>query len=114
MQDRRIEVIEMQEDVVLVLADAAAFTDNYDKSLRQLIEDKRKGRAPRVTASGERPSADNVVDLMQALKDSLKASGGSAADKSAAKPAAKSRASKAKAADAPAEAPAKRTARKAG
>lgn len=98
--------------------DAAAFTDNYDKSLRQLIEDKRKGRAPRVTAGGERPSADNVVDLMQALKDSLKASGGSAADKSAAKPAAKPRASKAKAADAPAEAPAKapakRTARKAG
>ena len=95
--------------------DAAAFTDNYDKSLRQLIEDKRKGRAPRVTAGGERPSADNVVDLMQALKDSLKASGGSAADKSAAKPAAKSRASKAKAADdAPAKASAKRNARKAG
>ena len=57
--------------------DAAAFTDNYDKALRALIEDKRKGRAPRVTAEGSgRASADNVVDLMQALKESLKASGG--------------------------------------
>ena len=60
--------------------DAAAFTDNYDKSLRQLIDAKRKGKAPRVAASGERPSADNVVDLMQALRDSLKASGGAKAE----------------------------------
>lgn len=81
--------------------DAAAFTDHYDKALRSLIEDKRKGRAPRVTTEGEsRPSGDNVVDLMQALRESLKASGGSggkagakaapkSAPKAAAKPAAK-------------------------
>ncbi|WP_081962826.1 Ku protein [Paracoccus sanguinis] len=99
--------------------DAAAFTDNYDKSLRALIEDKRKGRAPRVTASGERPSADNVVDLMQALKDSLKASGGAGAGASGGKTAAKKPAArKAKAAadedEKPAKPAAKPRARKAG
>ncbi|WP_299363941.1 Ku protein [uncultured Paracoccus sp.] len=80
--------------------DAAAFTDNYDKALRALIEDKRKGRAPRVSTEGDaRPSGDNVVDLMQALRDSLKASGGASSAKafggasagsSTAKPTAKS------------------------
>ena len=71
--------------------DAAAFTDHYDKALRSLIEDKRKGRAPRVTTEGEsRPSGDNVVDLMQALRDSLKASGGAGDKAPARKPAAKS------------------------
>ena len=30
--------------------DASVYVDHYDQSLRQLIEDKRKGRAPRVTA----------------------------------------------------------------
>lgn len=79
--------------------DAAAFTDNYDKALRALIEDKRKGRAPRVSTEGDaRPSGDNVVDLMQALRDSLKASGGDAA----AKPASRS---SGKAADAKTTAP---------
>ena len=32
--------------------DAAAFHDNFDRALRQLIEGKRKGRAPPVTAAG--------------------------------------------------------------
>ena len=93
--------------------DASAFTDNYDKSLRQLIEAKRKGKAPRVAASGERPSADNVVDLMQALRDSLKASGGGTADKPA-KTASKSRAKSKPAEGSSAKTPAKRTTRKAG
>lgn len=97
--------------------DAAAFTDNFDKALRQLIEDKRKGRAPRVTAAGDRPAADNVVDLMQALRESLKASGGTGAEKggssSGGKTASKSRGKSAKTEEAPAKAPARKTSRKA-
>lgn len=89
--------------------DAAAFHDNFDRALRQLIEDKRKGRAPRVTAGGDKPSSDNVVDLMQALRESLKASGGGAPETEG-----KPSRGKAKSQDAPAKAPAKRPTRKAG
>jgi DNA end-binding protein Ku len=52
-----------------------AFADNYDKALRDLIERKRKNRkTPRATTSDsdEAPRADNVVDLMSALRESLK------------------------------------------
>ena len=51
-----------------------AFRDNYDAALRDLIERKRKNRkTPRAKAGGdEAPSAENVVDLMSALKESLK------------------------------------------
>ena len=68
---------------------AEAFTDHYDQALRALIEEKRKsGKVKRARTSddGDGPSkGTNVVDLMAALKESLKASGG----KTAAKPAAK-------------------------
>jgi len=99
--------------------DASAFSDNFDKALRQLIEDKRRGRAPRVTAAGDRPSADNVVDLMQALRESLKASGGAgdendggSSKKSTTKAAARSGKS-GKAENASAKTPARRPTRKA-
>jgi len=51
-----------------------AFRDNYDAALLDLIERKRKNRkTPRAKAGGdEAPSAENVVDLMSALKESLK------------------------------------------
>ena len=62
-----------------------------------------------MTAGSDKPSSDNVVDLMQALRESLKASGGTAPEKESKAP---SRA-KSKAEDAPAKAPAKRPARKA-
>jgi DNA end-binding protein Ku len=53
-----------------------AFTDSYAKALDELIAAKRANRkTPRVTAAEDRPSADNVVDLMTALKESLKAAG---------------------------------------
>ena len=57
--------------------EADAFTDNYDVALRELIERKRKSRkTPRAKAGeDEAPSADNVVDLMAALKESLKKDG---------------------------------------
>ncbi len=53
-----------------------AFADHYDKALRELIETKRKsGKTPRATTSDEEPArGDNVVDLMAALKESLKKS----------------------------------------
>ncbi|MND87832.1 hypothetical protein D3C80_798400 [compost metagenome] len=37
MQDRRIKVVEMQEDVILVLADAAAFTDFHRHAARHHV-----------------------------------------------------------------------------
>lgn len=54
---------------------ADAFTDNYDAALRKLIESKRKSKkTPRATvADDEGPRrGENVVDLMDALKESLK------------------------------------------
>lgn len=77
--------------------DAEAFRDHYDKALRELIEAKRKNRkTPRAKAGDDdsRPSGGNVVDLMSALKDSLKKDGGKAkapAKKPARKPRAKSK-----------------------
>ena len=59
--------------------DATAFEDSYDAALRDLIERKRKNRkTPRARASDDAAPqrGDNVVDLMGALKASLKASGG--------------------------------------
>lgn len=71
---------------------AEAFKDHYDKALRDLIEAKRKNRkTPRAKAEDEtRPSGENVVDLMSALKESLKKDGGKT--KAAAKKPARSRA----------------------
>jgi DNA end-binding protein Ku len=61
--------------------DPAAFTDRYDAALRALIAARKANRkTPRtaVADGGERPKGANVVDLMQALQDSLKADGKSA------------------------------------
>lgn len=58
---------------------AEAFQDHYDAALRDLIEKKRKNRkTPRASVSDEpeRPTGENVVDLMAALKESLKRDGG--------------------------------------
>jgi DNA end-binding protein Ku len=57
--------------------DATAFKDSFDAALRDLIEAKRKNRkTPRARCGEDSPQrGDNVVDLMGALKASLKASG---------------------------------------
>lgn len=58
---------------------AEAFKDHYDAALRDLIERKRKNRkTPRATTKegGTERGSDNVVDLMSALKESLKKDGG--------------------------------------
>lgn len=54
--------------------DAAAYEDRYDKALRELIDKKRSNKkTPRAKTGGdEAPSGENVVDLMSALKESLK------------------------------------------
>jgi DNA end-binding protein Ku len=53
--------------------DPAQFVDRYEDALRALIEEKRKGKPVRPT----RPANDDskVVDLMQALRNSLKGGG---------------------------------------
>jgi len=70
--------------------DAAAFEDHYAAALKDLIDRKlRSKKTPRVSTGDEpaRAEAENVVDLMDALKKSLKES---KSRKTASKPAAKS------------------------
>jgi DNA end-binding protein Ku len=58
--------------------DAAAFKNHYTQALRKLIDERIKGKAPKVeTEEEERPSGDNVIDLMAALKRSLEGGKGS-------------------------------------
>jgi DNA end-binding protein Ku len=54
---------------------AAAFKDHYTAALRSLIDQRLKGKAPKVETEDERPSGGNVIDLMAALKQSLEGSG---------------------------------------
>lgn len=57
--------------------DASAFEDHYAAALKDLIDRKMRSRkTPRAksTDEGGKPEADNVVDLMDALKKSLKES----------------------------------------
>lgn len=60
--------------------DAGAFRDHYDEALRALIESKRKSRKTPRARLGDGDDqrgggATNVVDLMSALKESLKKDG---------------------------------------
>jgi DNA end-binding protein Ku len=58
--------------------DASEFKNHYREALRKLIDQRLKGKAPKVeTEEEERPSGDNVIDLMGALKRSLEGEGGS-------------------------------------
>ncbi len=78
--------------------DPGDFVDRYEKALRALIQQKKKGIVPVAAAE---PEPSNVIDLMAALRASL---GGKS--KSAAEPAARSKARK----KAPAKAKARKTA----
>src|SRR5262249_31625403 len=49
--------------------DAGKYQDHYASALRELVQDKLKGR--KIVASEERPQGSNVVDLMEALKRSI-------------------------------------------
>lgn len=68
MIDIAQRIIEQQEGEF----NPAEFTDRYEDALRDLIEEKRRGH--KITRSVE-PEKSNVVDLMEALKRSLKTSG---------------------------------------
>lgn len=54
--------------------DASAFSDSYEAALHDLIEAKRKDKktARTKTKDDRPPEGENVVDLMSALKESLK------------------------------------------
>lgn len=57
--------------------DPSAFKNHYTAALRELINERLKGKAPKVEPEEEeRPKGDNVIDLMAALKRSLEGSGG--------------------------------------
>jgi DNA end-binding protein Ku len=61
--------------------DAEAFSDSYSTALRELVKAKASGRA--IIAVEAPQPADNVVDLMEALKRSVQAERGTKAKKSA-------------------------------
>ena len=58
------KIIEQQEGPF----DPSQFVDRYEKALKELIEEKKKGHKPAVVAE---PENTNVIDLMAALKASL-------------------------------------------
>jgi DNA end-binding protein Ku len=76
--------------------DPSQFVDRYEEALKALIEEKTKGHKPAKVAE---PEDTNVVDLMSALRASLKAKGkapvNDAPKAKAAKPAAKPKTRKA-------------------
>jgi DNA end-binding protein Ku len=100
--------------------DAAAFKNHYTQALRELIDQRLKGKAPKVESEDERPSGDNVIDLMSALKRSLEGRGADASlsgqsrgtRKPAAKPASRSKTRASKSTKSRAKRPAAQKARK--
>lgn len=80
------QMIDIAERIIAQLEgpfDPEEFTDRYEDALRDLIEEKRKGHKIKRVAAPEKSS--NVVDLMEALKKSLKAEGRAPAKKAAPK-----------------------------
>ena len=86
--------------------DATEFKDRYDDALRDLIEAKTKGRK---IVEAEEPETTNVIDLMAALRASLKGSADGGGGKKKA-PAKKPAAKKAEPKKAPAKKPGKKAA----
>jgi len=68
---RMIEIAEKIIDQQAGPFEPSEFTDRYEDALRALIRDKQKGGDSGVTAPP--PNADNVIDLMEALRRSLAA-----------------------------------------
>ncbi|MBD7941427.1 non-homologous end joining protein Ku [Brevundimonas guildfordensis] len=68
--------------------DPTVFKDRYDDALREMIKAKTKGGKGLVDVA--EPDDTNVIDLMAALKNSLKGSAGGARKPAAKKPASKS------------------------
>ena len=70
--------------------DPSQFRDRYDEALKEMIKAKQKGGEGLVEAP--EPDDTNVVDLMEALRNSLKGSAGGARKAPAKKAAAKKKA----------------------
>jgi DNA end-binding protein Ku len=58
--------------------DASAYTDKYAEAMQKLLDAKVKNKkTPRVQTGDDGPAeGENVIDLMSALKESLKEAGG--------------------------------------
>jgi DNA end-binding protein Ku len=66
--------------------DAAAFKNHYAQALRELVDERVKGKGPKAEPEEEeRPSGGNVIDLMAALKKSLEGKRSGTAAKSSAR-----------------------------
>jgi len=101
-----IKTVKADEDMVEIAAriigqkegdfDPSDFKDRYDDALREMIKAKTKGGKGTVDVA--EPDDTNVIDLMAALRSSLKGSAGSEKKAAAKKPAAKKTAAKKKAA----------------
>lgn len=70
------KIIEQQEAEF----DPKQFRDRYEEALRQLVQAKAKGHEP---VEAPEPEKDNVIDLMEALKQSLHGRHGRAASRRA-------------------------------
>lgn len=75
MLDIAEKIIEKQEAAF----EPQRFTDRYEDALRDLIARKKKGET--VVATAPEEDEDKVVDLMEALRRSLKGGGGPSRDK---------------------------------
>jgi DNA end-binding protein Ku len=73
--------------------DPDRFEDHYEDALRRLVKDKQKGHA---IVHPDEPDATNVVDLMQALQNSLKGAKSSRPSSAASRRAAPKRATQAR------------------
>jgi DNA end-binding protein Ku len=67
MVDLAVQLIEKKSSTF----DPKKFEDHYATALRELVEEKRKGHKI-IAHHEERPQGANVVDLMEALKRSIK------------------------------------------
>jgi DNA end-binding protein Ku len=67
------QMIEIAEKIIDQLEgpfDPEEFVDRYEEALRDLVEEKKKGH--KITRTREVETSGNVVDLMEALKKSLR------------------------------------------
>lgn len=107
--DEDIELRPQEEQMARSLVESMAgefdpeqFTDNYREALEAVIEAKAEGREV-VEPEEQQPTADNVVDLMSALRASVDAAKKGRGEAPAAKTATKAPAKKAAAKKAPAK-----------